>query len=142
MLPAVSALNNADASKITAGQAGSTSNEFPYKAGFVVNKAFRHAFVKDLFSAEDMRFLLSQDSAKVVKTGGYAFLRQHTGAKIDIVGQDGRVRYYREPVKFQKKKYYMTHELYKRGLEPILQYLEGHGMSREEVILICEKDSQ
>lgn len=121
------------------GKDEAVSNEFPHKIGIVVNKAFRRAFEKNLFSEDDVKFLLSQKSAVAFKTAGYIFLRPHTGEKSDITGQDGRVRYYAEPVICRKKKYYITHELYKRGLEPILQYLEERSMSREEVAAICSR---
>jgi len=109
--------------------------EFPFKVGKVMTHAFREALSMGILT-DDIGFLMSKDAGKLFKTRGYAVVVSGDKPKKD---QSGIQRFSTEPIAYKGTNYWLTTQVYKEGLPSILSYLDAHGMSRDEVIDLCQK---
>ena len=112
------------------------ASAFPYKVGRVMLFAFSSAFNRGLFKPKDIKFLLSGEAAKMFKTRGYPVLAPESYPRID---QHGINRFAKQTVECKGKRFLVTTQVYKEGLAAILSYLNEHGMSNDEVSLLCEQ---
>ena len=108
---------------------------FPFKIGQVMTFAFRKAIEKGLLKNE-IGFLESQEASKRFKTRGFKVIVSGEEPKKD---SSGVKRYATTPVYHEGKKYWITTQVYAEGLEPLLAFLEKHGMKKEEIINLCQK---
>lgn len=107
---------------------------FPFKIGRVMAYAFREALSQGLLN-NDLAFLESKDACKLFKTRGYKVIVPSETQPLPVHGVS---RYSKEPVLLGNKKYWITTQVYKEGLEPLLMYLEQNGMSKDDVIVVCK----
>lgn len=100
----------------------------------VAYKAFRRAIEMSKFSSEQMKYLLSKESAKEFKTGGFSLLSLTHIEK----------RYKKMPIQLNGADYFICSQLYNGGQNgdsrvPLIKYLNGTGFSNREILEICSK---
>ena len=117
---------------------GGNPNEFPFKIGQVMSFAFRDALEKGLLK-EDIKFLKSEEAGRIFKTRGHRVI---TSGKKPSKDASGINRFSAKPAYYEGKTYWITTQVYSEGLETLLSYLDKHGMSRENVIALCQKGCQ
>ena len=111
---------------------------FPFKIGQVMSFAFREALEKGLLK-DDIKFLKSEKAGKMFKTRGYRVI---SSGKRPLKDASGVNRFSANPAYYKGKAYWITTQVYSEGLEPLLSYLEKHGMTRETVLALCQKGSK
>ena len=109
---------------------------FPYKVGQVMQYAFRVALEKGYIPQKDIQYLMSMDASKRFKAGGYQVV---IPASQSLKDSRGKNRYYTSTVLCYGKEYRLTKEVWDRCLQPILEYLEEHGMTRKTIAELCQK---
>jgi hypothetical protein len=107
---------------------------FPYKIGQVMSFAFREALSRGLLNKE-VPFLESANACKLFKTRGHSVIVSNESRPAPVHGVR---RFAKEPVILNGKQYWITTQVYKEGLAPLLEYLDQHGMSCNEVLAICQ----
>ena len=112
-----------------------SSAEFPFKIGQVMALAFRKALVSGLLN-DDLKFLKSPEASKQFKTRGYPVIL------VSKTRPEPAKRFAKEPVSLNGEKYWITTQVYKEGLDPLLAYLEQHGMPKAKVIELCRNEKQ
>ncbi len=116
------------------GQNHSASLEdFPFKIGKVMAFAFREALATGLLN-DDLEFLKTSEASKLFKTRGFPVILL---AKTRPAPIQKASRFAEKPVLLEGEKYWITTQVYKEGLAPLLAYLEQHGMSKTKVIELC-----
>lgn len=113
----------------------SEDGEFPFKVGKVMAYAFRAALSRGILT-KDIDFLMSSDASRLFKTRGNTVIALGDKPKKD---KKGIQRFSTTPVVCDDTTYWLTTQVYKEGLPAILTYLSAHGMSRDEVIDLCQK---
>lgn len=114
----------------------SSFNSFPCKVGQVMAIAFRKALEEGLLK-DEISFLKSESASKLFKTGKYRIIVQ---GEMPPKEPSAPRRYSIHPAFWGGKQYWITTQIWEKGLEPLLSYLELHGMSRERIISLCEND--
>ena len=111
---------------------------FPFKIGRVMTFAFRKALADGLLN-DDLEFLQSPEASKQFRTRGYPVILV---SKVRPERIQNAFRFAKEPVSLNGKKYWITTQVYKDGLAPLLAYLEQHGMPSAKVIDLCQNGKQ
>lgn len=120
-----------ESSEIAAEQ-NNSEEDFPFKIGRVMACAFREALSRGLLNNE-LSYLESADACKQFKTRGYRVIKTQP---------EPSRRFAKDPVSLNGKQYWITTQVYKEGLAPLLSYLEQHGMSKAEIIELCQAESR
>ena len=112
----------------------------PFKVSQVVCACFPEVFKRGVVSADEVKFLLSKESSRKFKTGGWPVLKINRGEDADRFsdGSDGRRygRYYAPSdvlVVDGGKKYYLTSQFAPKALTPVVAWLEAKGISKKEI---------
>lgn len=121
----------------------------PYKVSQVVCAVMPEVFKGKLITQEEVNFLLTKDSSKQFKTGGWAVLKKNVGNDGDRKEyyENGNMppRYYspdRVSLEFQGKKYYLTSQFRPEALEPVVDWLNGKGFSRRKICELVERNKK
>ncbi len=114
-----------------------SADDFPVKVGQVMSIAFRKALEEGLLK-DEISFLKSPEASRLFKTGKYRIVVQGEMPEKDSFGVR---RYAKKPAFYAGKRYWITTQIWERGLEALLAFLEKHGMSRSEIISLCNTES-
>ena len=129
--------NNSISLTGTNASAQTSVKGFPFKVGQVMSIAFRSALEAGLLK-DEIRFLKSKSASALFKTGKYRIILQ---GEMPPKEPARPRRYSIKPAFWDGKQYWITTQIWEKGLEPLLSFLETHGMSREEIIALCQKES-
>ncbi len=113
---------------------------FPYAVGKVVQAVFPALQSDRRMTVESVAMLKADASSARFKTGGWAVLKPNTGNAEEIKDAHGIKRYYGKlPLCFLGKKYWLTSQFQPHGIEPVLAWLEELGLSKDEILEICNR---
>ena len=112
---------------------------FPFKVGKMVQKVFPVLFSEGKVNDADIDFLLSEAAAKRFKTGGCLVLKRSFGdPENDAKDANGRKRYYTKFVlPFGSREFLLTSQWFDKSLDPVLEWLNEHGIDRTRAGQIC-----
>lgn len=124
---------------VTPVQASKKSDpKFSYAVGKIVQAVFPFLQTDRRMTPDHVAELVAGSSSKVFKTGGHAVLKVNTGNPNEITDANGIKRYYPKlPLQFFGRRYWLTSQFQPHGLEPVLTWLEGIGLKKDEVLEIC-----
>ena len=125
---------------------GRTVSGIPFKVSEVVRVCIPEVFRRRMVNRKEYEFLLSKESSKVFKTGGWPVLklnRGRDGDRYSKLAAGGRsARYYDVQdveVVYRREKCYLTSQFAPKALAPVIDWLESKGMSRKEVCNLVKK---
>ena len=114
--------------------------DFPYAVGKIVQAVFPALQADSRMTPDHVVELVAESSSGQFKTGGHSVLKVNSGNPREIEDGKGIKRYYPKlSLQFYGKNYWLTSQFQPHGLEPILSWLKGIGMTRNEVISICDR---
>jgi len=117
----------------------SAAKKFPYAVGKVVQAVFPALQTDMRMTEAHVATLVAQSSSAHFKTGGWPVLKPNTGKADEIKDTKGVNRYYNKiPLNFFGRKYWLTSQFAPHGIMPMLEWLEGIGLKKDEILAICQ----
>jgi soluble cytochrome b562 len=113
---------------------------FPYKVGQVVKAVFPVLQRDARMKKEYVDDLLDASSSARFKTGGNPVFKERKGIPDETRDAHGHHRYYPQlPLVFHGRRVWLTSQFDPPAITPVLDWLDKLGMSRSEVLAVCEK---
>lgn len=118
----------------------STSLPFPFKVGQVVKAVFPVLQRDARMKKEYVDDLLDESSSARFKTGGNPVFKERKGLPNETRDKYGHHRYYPKlPLVFHGRRVWLTSQFDPPAITPVLDWLDKLGMSRSDVLAICER---